>query len=48
MYVCMYVCWYVYRQDDIIRFAGQEFDQAIILQASSIGDVFDPILEMVR
>ena len=48
MHVCMYVCLYIYRQDDIIRFAGQEFDQAIILQASSIGDVFDPILEMVR
>ena len=41
----MYV--YVFRKVFTAGPDGQEFEQAIILQTNSIGDVFDPIFEMV-
>ena len=43
--IYMYV--YVFRKVFTAGPDGQEFDQAIILQTNSIGDVFDPIFEMV-
>ena len=44
---CMYVYIMCFRKVVTAGPAGQESDQAIILQTSSIGDVFDPSFEMV-